>query len=131
MMELVNEITSFEPGSDEDMATFKFAIAQLLLLISPFSPHIAEELWEAVGNMPSIFEQKWPEWDEEAAREEQIELVVQVNGKLKSKVMIPVGLPEDEVKQMALDEKKIREIIGNKAIRKVIVVKGKLVNIVI
>jgi leucyl-tRNA synthetase len=131
MMELVNELTSFEPRSDDDMLVFKFAIEHLLLLISPFSPHLAEELWEAVGNMPSIFEQNWPEWDEEAAREEQIELVIQVNGKLRSKMMIPVGLPEDEIKQMAMEDKKLREIIGGKTMKKVIVVKGKLVNIVI
>jgi leucyl-tRNA synthetase len=131
LMELVNEITSFEPESDEDWVTFKFAIESMLLLLSPFSPHIAEELWEVTGNKPSIFEQKWPVWDEEATKEEMIELVIQINGKLRSKVMISPGIPDDEVKRMALEEKKINEIIGNKPIKKVIVVKGKLVNIVI
>jgi leucyl-tRNA synthetase len=131
LMELVNEITSFEPKSDEDWVTFKFAIESMLLLLSPFSPHIAEELWEAIGNKPSIFEQKWPAWDEEATKEEMIELVIQINGKLRSKVMISPGIPDDEIKRMALEERKIKEIIGNKSIKKVIVVKGKLVNIVI
>ena len=131
MMELVNEITSFDPESDEDRAVLKFALEKLLLLLSPFSPHIAEELWDAIGNKPSIFEQKWPAWDEVAAREEQIELVIQVNGKLRSKMMISVGLPDDNIKKIALEDLRIREIIGIKAIKKVIVVKGKLVNIVI
>jgi leucyl-tRNA synthetase len=131
LMELVNEITSFEPESDEDWVTFKFAIESMLLLLSPFSPHIAEELWEAIGNKPSIFEQKWPAWDEEATKEEMIELVIQINGKLRSKVMIALGIPDDEIKRMALEEKKIKEIIGNKPIKKIIVVKGKLVNIVV
>jgi leucyl-tRNA synthetase len=131
MMELVNEITSFEPGSEEDKAVFRFAIEQLLLLLSPFSPHIAEELWAAIGNMPSIFEHSWPVWDEEAAKEEQIELVIQVNGKLRSKVMISVGMSDDEVKKTALADQRIQEIIGESEIRKVLVVKGKLVNIVI
>ncbi len=131
MMELVNEITSFEPKSDEDCSVFKFAIEELLLLLSPFSPHIAEELWEVIGNKPSISEQKWPDWNEDAAREEQVELVIQVNGKLRSKMMISVGVPDDEIKKIALDDKRIREIIGAKTIKKVIVVKGKLVNIVI
>ncbi len=131
MMELVNEITSFEPGSEEDKAVFRFAIEQLLLLLSPFSPHIAEELWAAIGNKPSIFEHSWPVWDEEAAKEEQIELVIQVNGKLRSKVMISVGMSDDEVKKTALADQRIQEIIGESEIRKVLVVKGKLVNIVI
>jgi leucyl-tRNA synthetase len=131
LMELVNEITSFEPKSDNDWAVFRFSIEQLLLLLSPFSPHVAEELWEAVGNVPSIFEQEWPDWDEDAAKEEQIELVIQVNGKLRSKMMISLGIPDDEIKKMALDDKKIRELVDTKAIKKIIVVKGKLVNIVI
>ena len=131
MMELMNEITSFEPASDEDRTVFRFAIDRVLLLLSPFSPHIAEEMWEAIGNRPSIFEQNWPEWDEDAAKEEQIELVVQVNGKLRSRVMISTGMPDNEVKKLALEDQRIKEMIGDKSIKKVIVVKGKLVNIVI
>ncbi len=131
LMELLNEMTSFEPRSDEDWVIFKFSTEKMLLLLSPFSPHIAEELWEAIGNKPSIFEQRWPDWDEEAAKEERIELVVQINGKLRSKIMISPGISEDEIKRIALEEQKIRKIVGNKTIKKVIVARGKLVNIVI
>jgi leucyl-tRNA synthetase len=131
LMELLNEMTSFEPRSDEDWVIFKFSIEKMLLLLSPFSPHIAEELWVAIGNKPSIFEQRWPDWDEEAAKEERIELVVQINGKLRSKIMISPGISEDEIKRIALEEQKIRKIVGNKTIKKVIVARGKLVNIVI
>ncbi|MEW6419417.1 MAG: leucine--tRNA ligase [Nitrospirota bacterium] len=131
LMELLNEMTSFEPKSDEDWVTFKFSTEKILLLLSPFSPHIAEELWEAIGNKPSIFEQKWPDWDEEAAKEERIELVVQINGKLRSKIMISPGISDDEIKEIALSDQKIKEIVGTKAIKKVIVVRGKLVNIVV
>jgi leucyl-tRNA synthetase len=130
-MELVNEITAFEPKNDEEWSIFKFAIEQLLLLLSPFSPHISEELWDAVGNKPSIFEQKWPEWDDEAAKEDMIELVVQVNGKLRSKIIIAAGIPDDEIEKITFEDKKVREIIGSKTIKKVIIVRGKLVNIVI
>jgi leucyl-tRNA synthetase len=130
MMELMNEITSFETSSEEDSRVFRFALEQLLLLLAPFSPHISEELWEAVGNMPSIFEQPWPLWDEEAAREDQIELVIQVNGKVRSKVMIPVGMSDDDLKKTALTDRRIQEVTGGKVIQKVLVVKGKLVNIV-
>lgn len=131
LMELVNEITSFEPKSDEDRDVFKFAIERVLLLLSPFSPHIAEELWEAIGNKPNIFEQNWPGWDEDAAKEEKIELVIQVNGKLRSKILISPGIPDDEIRRMALEDQKIKEVVGTKAVKKVIVVKGKLVNIVV
>ncbi len=131
LMELANEITAFEPASDEDLSVLKFSIENLILLLSPFSPHIAEELWEAAGNKPSVLEQSWPEWDEEAAKEEEIEMVVQVNGKLRARVMISAGTPDDEMKKLAMDDPRIKEIIGDKAIKKVIVVKGKLVNIVI
>ena len=131
LMELVNEIASCEPGTDEDWVTLRFAIEKALLLLSPFAPHVAEELWEVLGNKPSIFEEKWPDWDEEVAREESIELVIQVNGKLRSKLLIPLGITDDKIKEMALQEPKIKDIVGSKTIKNVIIVKGKLVNIVI
>jgi leucyl-tRNA synthetase len=131
LMELVNEITAFEPKTEEDWTALKFSIEQIILLLSPFSPHIAEALWEATGNTPSVFDRQWPEWDEEAAKEETIELVVQVNGKVRSKMMISAGTPDDEIKRMALEDKKVRDIIGTKELKKIFVVKGKLVNIVI
>jgi leucyl-tRNA synthetase len=130
LMELVNLANSFEPSSVHDWAVLKFSIERTLLLLSPFAPHISEELWEAIGNQPSIFSQTWPEWDDEAAREEEIELVIQVNGKLRSKAMIPRGKSDEEIKELALQDSKIKEIIGMGPIRKVIAVKGKLVNIV-
>ncbi len=130
LMELVNEISVFQPQSAEDRAVLKHSIETALLLLSPFSPHLAEELWEALGNEPSIFGQKWPEWDEETAKEEEIELVIQVNGKVRAKVMIPQGLSDEDIKQRTMNEPRIKEILGDKAIRKIFVVKGKLVNIV-
>jgi len=131
LMELVNEIASFEPSTDEDWASLRFSLESTLLLLSPFAPHLTEELWEALGNKPSIFEERWPEWDEEIAKEERIELVIQVNGKLRSKLLIPIGIADDEIRAMALQEAKIKDIIDGKTIRKVIIVKGKLVNIVV
>lgn len=131
LMELMNELSSFEPKSDDDWKIFRFSIEMLLLLLSPFSPHIAEELWEAIGNKPSISEQKWPSWDEEIAKEEEIELVVQVNGKVKAKLMIPAGLSDEEVKNKALNDDKIKELTSKNPPKKVIVVRGKLVNIVL
>jgi leucyl-tRNA synthetase len=131
LMELVNEIASYEPEKEEDWTILRFAIENTLILLLPFAPHIVEELWEALGNKPSIFEHRWPDWDEEIAKEEKIELVIQVNGKLRSRLLIPHSISDVEIKEMALQEGKIKDIVGNKTIKKVIVVKGKLVNIVV
>jgi leucyl-tRNA synthetase len=131
MMELLNEVYSFKARSDNDYAVLGFALNNLILLIAPFSPHIAEELWETMGNKPSAFYKPWPVWDEEFAKASEIELVVQVNGKVRSKIMVPAGLPDDTIKETALGDQKVKDFIGDKKTRKVIVVKGKLVNIVI
>ncbi|MFN3479121.1 MAG: leucine--tRNA ligase [Thermodesulfovibrionales bacterium] len=131
LMELVNEISGFEPNNDDDLGVLKYAIETTLLLLSPFSPHIAEELWEAIGHSPSILEERWPEWDEAIAKEEEIELVIQVNGKVRSKIMIPAGLSDERIKELSLGDPKIKTMVEGKTIRNVFVVKGKLVNIVI
>ena len=131
LMELVNEVTGFEPQDGKDLKVLKCAVENVLLLLSPFTPHIAEELWEAIGNGPFISGRTWPLWDEELAKDDEVELVIQVNGKLRGKIMIPVGLPDEEAKKLALADQRTREFIGEKAIRKVIVVKGRLVNIVV
>lgn len=131
LMELVNEIAVYEPDKEDDSAVLRFAIENTLLLLSPFAPHIAEEMWEAIGNKPSIFEQKWPEWDEEIAKEEKVELVIQVNGKLRSRLLIAHGLSDEEIKEIALNDERTKNFIGYKIVKKVIVVKGKLVNIVV
>ncbi|OGW58394.1 MAG: leucine--tRNA ligase, partial [Nitrospirae bacterium RBG_16_43_8] len=131
LMELVNDLSSFDPKAEDDWETLKFSIETLLLLLSLFSPHISEELWESMGSKKSILEQGWPSWDENIAKEEEIELVIQINGKVKAKITIPAGLSDDEVRKKAIDEPKIQEIIGKKALKKVFIVKGKLVNIVI
>ncbi len=130
LMELVNEMNGFEPGDATDMQIMRFSIENTLLLLSPFTPHITEELWMHIGNESSISEKSWPVWDEEMVREEEIELVIQINGKLKGKLRIPCGLKDEEVKALALGDQKITEVIGQQKIRKVIVIKGRLVNIV-
>ncbi len=132
LMELVNEISGFEKGNnDEDLHVLRYSIVTTLLLLSPFCPHITEELWEALGCKPSILEQRWPEWDETIAREEELELVIQINGRVRSKVMIPAGLSDERLKGIALDDQRIRRFIEGKTIKNIFVVKGKLVNIVV
>jgi len=130
LMELVNELSAVRPQNDEEWAVYRHSVETLLLLLSPFSPHIAEELWEAIGNTPGISLQRWPQWSEDLAREEEIELVIQMNGKVRAKMMIPQGLSDEAIQQRTLGEPRIKEMLEGKTVKKILVVKGKLVNIV-
>ena len=131
MMELVNMLTAFEPSVQEDLRQMRFALERLLLMISPFCPHAAEELWETMGMPSSIQREPWPGYDEEAAKEDEIELVIQVNGKVRTKVMVPQGLSDEELKERAMALSRIQEAVSGKQIKNVFAVKGKLVNIVV
>ncbi len=131
LMELVNQTVSFEPQDKKDWLVFRFAVENILRLLFPFTPHMTEELWSLVNGQKSLSEEAWPVWDEETAKMDEIELVIQVNGKLRGKLMIPRGLSDEEIKQTAMSDAKVLEAIGSKAIRKVIIVKGKLINLVI
>ncbi|MBF0540840.1 MAG: leucine--tRNA ligase [Nitrospirae bacterium] len=127
MMELLNEMT----GLQHDDKSLKFAVRAMILLLSPFAPHIAEELWEVSGAERGISKQSWPEYDKEAAKEDEIELVVQINGKVRSKIMVDVGLNDDQIKGIALSDERVISFIGSSVVKKIIVVKGKLINIVV
>jgi leucyl-tRNA synthetase len=131
LMELINEMSSFSPDSDQDRSAVSTAIRSMLLMLAPFAPHICEELWEAIGGSPSIFSHPWPECDAALAKDEEIELVVQVNGKLRAKISAPAGLADEKARELALGDARISELIQGKELVKVVVVKGKLVNIVI
>jgi len=130
-MELVNALYQFEPANDEGWLVLKEALKNLLLLLAPFAPHIAEEMWQKLGQAPSISRQPWPGYDEEIAREDEIVIVVQVNGKLRSRLTVPLGTSKEEIEQIALSDQRIQPLLQGKEIRKVIVVPGKLVNIVV
>jgi len=131
LMELTNEILAFKPADNADTAAMGFSIKQLVLLLSPFAPHFSEELWKETGGKNSVLTESWPSWDEETAREEEIELVVQINGKVRARLRVPAGLDDETIKEKAFKEPKIIEMIGDRQLKKVIVVKSRLVNIVI
>ncbi|MCX7913772.1 MAG: class I tRNA ligase family protein, partial [Thermodesulfovibrionales bacterium] len=131
LMELANDMSTFNIKTDGDEEVFSFAVKNIILMIAPFAPHIAEEMWQRIGKKNSIFEHPWPYWDEELAKEEEVELVVQVNGRVRAKMLIPAGLSDDEVKERALSEPKISEITRDAKIKRIVVVQGRLVNIVI
>lgn len=131
LMELMNEIASFTPLSEDDKNVLGFSLKQGILLLAPFAPHIAEEFWKDMGGSQSVFNETWPLWDEKITREDEIELVIQINGKLRSKLMIPAGLDDEGIKESALRDPRISEYLQSRCMKKIIVVKGKLINIVI
>jgi leucyl-tRNA synthetase len=133
MMELVNELYDYAAKgvAGDKLSVVKSALETLALLIAPFAPHFAEELWEGLGHAPSIAAMAWPAYDVEALRETEIVLVVQVNGKVRSKLTLPAGLPNKEIEAAALADPKVKEYIDGKPPKKVLVVQGKLVNVVV
>jgi len=101
-----------------------------VLLLAPYAPHLAEELWAKLGHGPTVGLQAWPSWDEALTAEETVEVVFQINGKIRAKENLPAGLSESQTREKALANGRIRELLQGKEIRKVIVVPGKLVNVV-
>lgn len=108
----------------------KECLIDFMKLLAPFAPHFAEEEWSQLGMEYSIFNQKWPEYDEKALVRSEVEIAIQVNGKIKAKINIPSNLNDEDIKKIALDEDKIKRALEGKNVKKIIVVKGRLVNIV-
>jgi leucyl-tRNA synthetase len=134
IMELVNAVYLFDLQSTDSPfagAVLREAIETTVLLLSPIAPHIAEELWRMLGNEESITKESWPPYDPEAAREEEMVIVIQVNGKLRSRLTVPVSASEDEIKNLAQHDDKIQEWTKEKTVLKVIYVPKKLVNLVV
>ena len=133
LMEMVNEMYDYTAGGvdEKQLPVLRSAIDALTVLISPFAPHFAEELWEALGNKSSIAAASWPEYDPQAIVATEITVVVQVNGKVRSKLILPAGASDKEIEAAALADAKVREFTNGKPPRKVIVVQGKLVNVVV
>jgi leucyl-tRNA synthetase len=133
IMELVNAVYQFKLEEHEEptgRAVFREATEAVILLLSPFGPHVTEELWEALGKEENIIKTPWPEYDRETIVEEDILVVVQVNGKLRDRITVPSSMGDEEVKQVALEREKITRLIGDKAVQRIILVPKKLVNIV-
>jgi leucyl-tRNA synthetase len=100
-------------------------------MLAPFAPHIAEELWESFGHSESLSRSQWPEFSAELAREEEIEVAVQVNGKLRSRIFASAGASDTELREAALADEKVKAAIEGRDIAKVIVIPRKLVNVVV
>ena len=124
MMICVNELTS--------LGCRKRSILQdLVLVIAPFAPHIAEELWQVLGNSGSVSKHKFPDYNEEYLKEDSYEYPVSVNGKMRAKMRFPVDMDRGDIEKQVLESEVIQKWMGDKAPKKVIVVPGKIVNVVV
>ncbi len=124
MMIFVNEFSKARPRNRRAMET-------LVLLLSPFAPHIAEELWQRLGHSASLAWEAWPKWDESRLKQEEVEIVIQVNGKPKAHAVVPVGASREEMEKIARANERLRQTLEGKQIVKVVAVPGRLVNFVV
>jgi leucyl-tRNA synthetase len=134
MMELVNDIYKYDTQdipAEEKNKVMAEAIQNLLLLICPLAPHMAEELWHRLGHQESIFLQPWPQFDMAVMAEDSVEIVVQINGKVKHRMNVPANGQQEEIKTLVMADSRIKEMLQGKEPKKVVVVPKKLVNIVI
>jgi leucyl-tRNA synthetase len=130
-MELMNAIGRFDDGSAGGRAAVHEALSSIVLLLSPVVPHICHELWERLGHDGALIYARWPSVDESALAQDTIELVVQVNGKLRGRIAVGAEAPREDVERLALADENVQRFVGDKAVRKIIVVPGRLVNIVV
>ena len=148
LMELVNELYSFSDGTPhgapsraepqvaqiertQTIAVLREAIDALVLMIAPFAPHTAEELWQMVGHPESLAQASWPAFDPEVARAEEVVVPVQINGKVRARLTVPAGLSDDQLQNRALEDPAVKTHTTGKTIRKVVVAKGPLVSVVV
>jgi len=133
-MELVNQVSAATgEGAKQpaDQAVLREALQTVLTLLFPMVPHFCQELWQAIGHNTPLDHQAWPAYDTEAMKEDELTIVVQVNGKVRSRLQVAADTGEEKIQQSALDDERVMQFIDNKPVKKVIVVKGKLVNIVV
>ena len=131
LMELINEMTTAKALGAFGTDAWKEAESIYLRMLAPVCPHIAEEIWTQTGHDYSIHNQDWPEVDKKATKEDQITLIIQVNGKLRDRLMVPADIDEEQAKQAALDSENVQNFLEGKEPKKLIYVPGRLVNIVV
>jgi len=130
-MELLNSISRFNDSSEEGRAVVDESLEVIVLVLSPIVPHICHELWHVLGHAGALVDERWPEFDESALKQDLIEMVVQVNGKLRGRISVDVTAEQDAIAELALAQENVQKFIADKKIRKTIVVPGRLVNIVV
>jgi leucyl-tRNA synthetase len=131
IMILVNELYRYKTLPIINLGLLKYAVECLILILAPFTPHICEEMWQNVGHTRSLYYEKWPEFDETAIVKDEVEVVIQINGKVKEKIFVANGLSKEEFLENALENSTVKALLEGKDIIKMIPVPGKLLNIVI
>jgi len=134
VMELMNTLTAHAgetAGDKAHPAVVRFAIDTIIKLLYPMVPHLAAELWQLCGHAATLDGEAWPVSDPEAAKEDELTIVVQICGKVRSRLQVPAGIDDEALKSMALADGRVQQFVGGQAVRKIIVVKDKLVNIVV
>ena len=131
LMEFCNYLARVKEAGNVSVASWNEAIETLLLLLAPAVPHITEELWERTGHAYSIHNQSWPQWDEALARDEEVTLVVQVNGRVRDRLLVPASISEEEALEMARGSQRVRAHTEGREIVRQVYVPGKLVNLVV
>jgi leucyl-tRNA synthetase len=128
-MELVNILYAEEPNISP--AAMPEILEKLALMLAPFAPYLSQEIWEELGKDGPVFRQSWPAFDAELAKEDLAEIVVQVNGKLRSRIHVPFGTSKEELESLALADDKVHPDLAGNHVVKVIAVPDKLVNVVV
>ena len=131
VMELVNEMYKYKERDDVNPGLLGKAAKDLILMMSPFVPHICEEMWEHMGQKQSVTTMRWPEYDEGALVRDSVEIVVQINGKVKEKLVVAADADRQELEKIALENDRIKHLLDGKTVVKVVAVPGRLINIVV
>ncbi len=148
LMELVNELYAFSEGTphgipsrgqapaarverSQTLAVVGEALDALVVMVSPFAPHTAEELWRMLGHADGLTRAAWPQFDADVARADEVVVPVQINGKVRARLTVPAGATEDELRDLALADAVVRSHVAGKTVRKVVVAKGPLVSVVV
>ncbi|MEA3441996.1 MAG: leucine--tRNA ligase [Chloroflexota bacterium] len=131
LMEFTNYLSKVQEARNISQELWQEAIARLLLLLAPTAPHISEELWATIGRSYSIHNQLWPKFDEQLATEEEITLAIQINGKLRDKVLVPASISEEEAKKMTLERQRVKGYTEGKNLLKLIYIPKRVINIVV
>ena len=131
LMELINEMYKYKELDTRNEGIIREGIETIVTILAPFTPHVGEELWTMIGKEGSVFDISWPKYDEAALVQDEVEVIVQVNGKLRAKISMDANISKEDMEKIALENDKVQVAIEGKNIVKVIAVPKKLINIVV
>ena len=130
-MEFTNALTDYENKVSDKNAVFTECVEDLVKVLAPFAPHFTEELWEVLGNKSTIFNTEFPKVNEKALIKDELELAVQINSRVKAKIVVPSGADKDEIQKIAMDSDEVKALLDGATVKKVIVIPHRLINFVI